>query len=161
MVSFGVGCEGKRSQHSRRMRNLQCYVSGKRPIECRLSSSGVGKIDLYQTLLLVYIYICIYIYIICYEIKSFNTLRPRQNGRHFPDDNFKRIFFNEDVKIPIRISLKFVPKGPIDNIPSLVQIMAWRRAGHKPLFEPKMVNLLKHICVTRPQWVKHLFGNTL
>ena len=26
-----------------------------------------------------------------------NTLRPRQNGRHFPDDNFKRIFVNENV----------------------------------------------------------------
>ena len=29
----------------------------------------------------------------------FNTLRPRQNGRHFPDDIFKRIFLNENVRI--------------------------------------------------------------
>ena len=28
---------------------------------------------------------------------AFNTLRPRQNGRHFADDTFKRIFFNENV----------------------------------------------------------------
>ena len=83
-----------------------------------------------------------------------NTLRPRQNGRHFADDIFKCIFLNENVWISIRISLKFVPRGPIDNIPALVQIMAWRRVGDKPLFEPMMVSLLTHICVTRPQWVK-------
>ena len=48
-----------------------------------------------------------------------NTLRPRQNGRHFADDILKCIFLNENVRIPIEISLKFVPKGPIDNIPAL------------------------------------------
>ena len=61
---------------------------------------------------------------------SFNTLRPGQNGRHFADDIFKRIFLNKNVRISIKISLKFVPKGPINNNPSLVQIMAWRRSGH-------------------------------
>ena len=86
-----------------------------------------------------------------------NTLRPRQNGRHFPDDIFKCIFLKENVWILIKISIKFVPKGPINNIPALVQIMAWRRPGDKPLFEPRMVSLLMHICVTRPQWVKQLF----
>ena len=59
---------------------------------------------------------------------TFNTLRPRQNGRHFTDDIFNCIFLNENVRISIKISLKFVPKGPINNIPALVQIMAWRRA---------------------------------
>ena len=80
-----------------------------------------------------------------------NTLRPRQNGRRFPDDTFKRIFLNENVRISIKISLKFVPKVSINNIPALVQIMAWRRLGDKPLSEPMMVGLLTHICVTRPQ----------
>ena len=84
----------------------------------------------------------------------FNTLRPRQNGRHFADDTFKRIFMNENVRISINISLKFVPKSLINNIPALVQIMAWRRSGDKPLSEPMMVRLLTHICVIRPQWVK-------
>ena len=83
-------------------------------------------------------------------------LRPRQNGRHFADDTFKRIFMNENVRISINISLKFVPKGLINNIPALVQIMAWRRPGDKPLSEPMMVNLLTHICVTRPHWVNTL-----
>ena len=62
-------------------------------------------------------------------------------------------FLNENVRISIKISLKFVPKGPINNNPSLVQIMAWRRLGDKPLSEPMMVSLLTYICVTRPQWV--------
>ena len=83
-----------------------------------------------------------------------NTLRPRQDGRHFPDDILKWIFLNENLWISIEISLKFVPKDPINNIPALVQIMAWRRSGDKPLSEPMMVNLLTHICVTWPQWVK-------
>ena len=86
-----------------------------------------------------------------------NTLRPGQNGRHFPDDIFKCIFCNENVSIPIKIPLKFVPKGPINNIPALVQIMDWRRSGDKPLFEPMMVSLLTHLCVTRLQWVLTLF----
>ena len=83
-----------------------------------------------------------------------STLRPRQDGRRFPDDTFERIFLKENVIILIRISLKFVPDGPINNIPALVRIMAWRRPGDKPLSEPVMVSLLTHICVTRPQWVK-------
>ena len=83
-----------------------------------------------------------------------NTLRPRQNGRHFSDDSFKCIFLNENVSIAIKISLKFVPKGPINNIPALVQIMAWRRPGDKPISEPMMVSLPTHICVTRSQCVK-------
>ena len=80
--------------------------------------------------------------------------RPRQNGRHFPDDIFKCIFLNVNAWISIKISLKFVPKVPINKNSSLVQIMAWRRSGDKPLSEPMMVSLLTHICVTRPQWVK-------
>ena len=86
---------------------------------------------------------------------SVNTLRPRQNGRHFADDIFARIFFNENVWISIKISLKFVLKGPINKIPALVQVMAWRRPGDKPLSEPILISSLTHICVTRPQWVKN------
>ena len=54
------------------------------------------------------------------------------------DGNFKCIFLNENVRISIDISLKFVPEGPINNIPALVQIMAWRRSGDKPLSESMM-----------------------
>ena len=86
------------------------------------------------------------------KIYCLNTLRPRQNGRHFPDDIFKCIFLNENGRISIKMSLKIVPKGPINYIPALVQIMAWRRPGDKPLSEPMLVSLLMHVCVTRPQW---------
>ena len=86
-----------------------------------------------------------------------NTLRPRQNYRHFPDNIFICIFLNENVKTFIKISLKFVPKGPINNIPALVQIMAWRRSGDKSLSEPMLVSLPTHICVTRPQWVNTVY----
>ena len=73
-----------------------------------------------------------------------NTLRPRQNSRHSPNDIFKCIFIN--IRMLIKISLKFVPKGQINNIPVLVSIMAF-------LSELMMARLLTHICVTRPQWV--------
>ena len=45
---------------------------------------------------------------------------PGQNGCNFPDDTFKCIFMNENFYILIKISLKFLPKGPIDNKPALV-----------------------------------------
>ena len=88
-----------------------------------------------------------------HPISLINTLRPRQIGRHLTDAIFKCIFLNEDGWIPITISLKFVPKGWINKTPALVQIMAWRRSGDKPLSEPMMVVLPTHICVTQPQWV--------
>ena len=67
--------------------------------------------------------------------------------------HFQIHFFYENVWILIKISLKFVPKVPIDNIPALVQIMAWHWPGNKPLSEPMMFRLPTHICVTRPQLV--------
>ena len=67
-----------------------------------------------------------------------NILGPGQNGRHFPDDILKWIFLNENAWILIEISLKIVPRGPINNIPALVQVMAWHRIGDKPLSEPML-----------------------
>ena len=89
-------------------------------------------------------------------ITTIHTLRLRQNRCHFADIICKCIFLNENVWISINISPKFVPKGLINNIPALVQIMAWHQPGDKPLSEPMMVSLLMHIYVTRPQWVKQL-----
>ena len=86
-------------------------------------------------------------------------MRQRQNGRNFAHGIFKYIFMNENVWIPIKISPKFVPKDWINNIPALVQIMAWRRAGDKPLSEPMVVSLPMHICVTQPQWVNSPYNN--
>ena len=84
---------------------------------------------------------------------TINTSRLRQDGRHFADDIFTCIFFNENFCILIKFLLKYVCKGPIENNLALVQIMAWRRSGDKPSSEPMMISLLTHLCVTRPQWV--------
>ena len=84
-----------------------------------------------------------------------NSLRLRQNRRHFVDAIFKCIFLNENVLISIRISLNSIPRCSVYNIPALVLIMACRRAGDKPLSEPMMIILLTCICVTQPQWVKY------
>ena len=68
-------------------------------------------------------------YVASHEIKlviPVNTLRPGQNGRHFPDDILKCIFLNEKVPISFEISLRSVLRGLINNILALVQIMAWR-----------------------------------
>ena len=80
-----------------------------------------------------------------------NTFRPWQNGCHFEDDTFKCISLNENAWMSYKISLKFVPWGPI--MPALVQIMAWHWLGDKPLSKPMMITLPTHICASWPQWV--------
>ena len=45
---------------------------------------------------------------------------------------------NENVKIWIQISLKLVSKDPNDIKAALVEVMAWRRKGDKPLPEPML-----------------------
>ena len=74
----------------------------------------------------------------------------------FPNDIFKRIFFNENAWISFKIPLKFVPNVLIDNIPALGQLMAWCCPGDKSLSEPRMNSLPTHIYVTRPQWINAL-----
>ena len=80
-----------------------------------------------------------------------NTLRPRQNACHSPNDIFECISCNEDLWISLKISLKFVTKVPINNIPVLVQLMAFS--------EHMTVTLLTQICTTRPQWVNYINGD--
>ena len=87
----------------------------------------------------------VYVVVLCklshnrhYVIFLLNTLKPRQNVWYFPDDIFKHTFLNENVQISNTIWLNFVPKGANDKDTALVQIMAWRRPGDKPLSEPMM-----------------------
>ena len=69
------------------------------------------------------------------------------------DNIFKCIFLNENDKIWIQISLKLVPRSPIDNKPALIQVMAWCRTGDKPLPEPMMAQFTdEYICGTRGRW---------
>ena len=60
---------------------------------------------------------------------SVYTLRLRQNGLHFPDDSFKCIFLNENLSISLKISLMFVPKVQINNVPAMVQVIFWNNDG--------------------------------
>ena len=71
-------------------------------------------------------------------IVPINQCPPEQNGCHLADDVFKSISMNEKFCILIQISLKFVPKGPIDNKSALLRVMAWCWTGDKPLPEPNL-----------------------
>ena len=73
-----------------------------------------------------------------YANRTVNSSWPGQNGHHFADEILRCIFVNGKACIVIKTSLKSVRKGPIDNNSALVQIMAWRRIGDKPLFEPML-----------------------
>ena len=66
--------------------------------------------------------------------QRFNSSPPGNMAAILADDIFKCIFLNENVRISIKISLK----RPINNIPVLVQIKAWRRPGDKQLSEPML-----------------------
>ena len=85
------------------------------------------------------------------SLVQLNTLRPRQDGRHFPDEIFSNAFFEWKCMNFDQDFTEVCSKGPINIITALVQIMAWRRPGYKPLSEPMMVSLLTLICVTQPQ----------
>ena len=70
------------------------------------------------------------------RLKCIDTLGPRQNGGPFANI-LKRLFLNEHFLILIKMSLKFIHEDPI-NMSALVQIMAWRKRGNKPLLEPML-----------------------
>ena len=52
-------------------------------------------------------------------VRALYSSPPGQNGHHFTGDIF-RFFVNEKFYILIKISLKFVPKVPIDNNTAMV-----------------------------------------
>ena len=103
-----------------------------------------------------FVLFCVCVFLSFHNRWMLNTLRPRQNSGRFADDILDCVLLNENVWISIKISLKFLPNGPINNVPALVPIMTWRRPGDKPSSEPMMVSLLTHTCATRPQWVKYM-----
>ena len=70
-----------------------------------------------------------------FKVSLVNILRPRKNGLHFTDDIYICILLSKNIRVSIKVSLKFIPKGPIDNMSGLVQIMAWCRTDDKPLSE--------------------------
>ena len=70
------------------------------------------------------------------DLGPMNTMKgrisPGQRGRHFAGDIFRCISLNDEYCIVIKMSLEFVPDGPIDNKPALISIMAWCRTGVRP-----------------------------
>ena len=92
-------------------------------------------------------------YMLCILNCQYLTHWGRDKWTSFRRRHFQMHFLERKCWISTKISLKFVPKGPINIIPALVPIMVWRRSGDKPLSEPMMDSLPTHICVTRPQWV--------
>ena len=58
------------------------------------------------------------------------------------DDILNCIFLHKNERIPIQISLTYVPRSPVDNKPALVQVMAWRQTGDKPLPGPMMTQFI-------------------
>ena len=74
-----------------------------------------------------------------------NIISPGQNGHHIENNIFRCIFVNEKFCILMKISLKFVRKGPIDSNPALVEVMASHWIGDKLLFEHNKFSLSKGI----------------
>ena len=75
------------------------------------------------------------------QISSYNILSHphlEKTATILADDISKWIFVNENGRNPTQFSLKFIPKSPVDNKPTLFQVIAWRRTGDKPLPEPMM-----------------------
>ena len=56
------------------------------------------------------------------------------------------------MKMKIQISVKLVPKSPIDNKSALVQVMAWRQTGDKPIPEPMMTHYTDTYMQHRERW---------
>ena len=82
------------------------------------------------------------VFLTLFEIRGIFSLTHwgRDKMAAISRQHFQIDFLEWILWISIKMSLKFVPRGPIINIPALVQIMAWRRPGDKPLSEPMMVS---------------------
>ena len=87
--------------------------------------------------------------------------RPKQGQTKWPQFSwwhFQRDFLEWKYRIFFNISVKFILKGPINNIPALFQVMAWHWPGDKPLSKPMMVGLLMLLCITRPNELSKCLG---
>ena len=87
---------------------------------------------------------------------TLNSSPPGQDGRGFADDVFRCTFVNEKICILIEISLKFVPRGLIDNKAVLVQAMAWRQRATSHYLNRCWSSSLTHIYGTGGRWVNSL-----
>ena len=92
----------------------------------------------------------------CSASVPLNTLRPRQLGT-ISQTTFSNAFsWMKMFELRLRFHWSLIL---MIQLTALIQIMAWRRSGDKPLSEPMMVRLLTHICIARPQWVKYFYNS--
>ena len=129
--SINWGFETNKAQ----VTSLQCYIFLSRSYVCIVESNCKTSPSLTHWGRVTHIWVNI-----IYVNKS-------PDGK-FHCENFKRIFLNEKDWILIDISLKFVPKGAIDNKSAMVQVMSWHRTGHKPLPVPNADPVHRYICAT-------------
>ena len=76
------------------------------------------------------------------HILLLTDLPMKKMAANLADDIFNWMFLNRKGRIPIQISLKFVSGSPIDKKPALIQTMAWRRTGDKPLPKPMITQFI-------------------
>ena len=86
--------------------------------------------SIFEAIYIAFFYVWLSYDVDCRKL-GLNTLRMRLNRRHFANVILKCIFLKENVLISTEISRNVIPMCPINNIPALVQIMAWRCAGDK------------------------------
>ena len=77
-----------------------------------------------------------------------------------PDNIFTCVFLNENAWISIKISLKFVPKDPMNNIPALVidGLVQERHNSSASAMELRLSCINPSICTTRFHWVNRYWG---
>ena len=108
----------------------------------------------------------------CPSLKPLNSSPTGQNDRHFADDIFKHIFLNEEVQILIKMSLKFIGKGSIDNMASIgsdngsapnrrraiiwayADPIHWRIYAALGWDEVTHLGLVTHTCVCEPSYYR-------
>ena len=83
------------------------------------------------------------------------ALRPRQDGCYFADDILQCMSPIKKFEFCLKFHWTLFQRLPSDNNSALVQIMAWRRAGDKPLSGPMMtwivgLNMLMRMWCTIP-----------
>ena len=66
---------------------------------------------------------------------------------------FSIVFTWMKMVVPIQVSLKYISMSPINSKLALVQVMAWRRAGDKPLPELMMTQLIHAYVRQKGRWV--------
>ena len=88
-------------------------------------------------------------------------IEAETNWKPFSSDIFKCILLNTNVWILIKISLMFVPKGPINNILAFAQIMAWCQPVNKPFSEPMIDSYMHHLASMSHTWSLHLLSKGL